>query len=136
MKPTTGLLFAVLACAAIAALLAGCTAATPPAANATVTVTIQPAATPSAPGTGPATSLPAVSLTLPAPTGGPGDDSCSTDSDCVPRECCHPTSCVNQAYKHVCTLMCTDICMGPVDCGAGHCGCASGKCAVQPGPAP
>ena len=62
--------------------------------------------------------------------------SCTADSDCVPAQCCHPTSCMNQAYTHACTLMCTNVCQEPVDCGAGHCGCISGRCSVSPGPSP
>jgi len=136
MEPHPRLLAAALACIATALLLAGCTAGTP-AANVTAPATLPPVPAPSAttaPLTG--TSLPTVSLTLPVAGTGGDDTACTADSDCVPRECCHPTSCENKEYKHVCTLMCTDVCMGPVDCGAGHCGCVDGKCAVQPGPAP
>jgi hypothetical protein len=45
---------------------------------------------------------------------------CTQDADCVPAECCHPTSCINAAYKGVCTKLCTQVCEGPIDCGAGH----------------
>jgi glucose/arabinose dehydrogenase/plastocyanin len=61
--------------------------------------------------------------------------SCTTDDDCVPEQCCHPTSCINRASKGVCTLLCTNVCEGPIDCGAGHCSCVNGKCSVTPGPA-
>ena len=76
----------------------------------------------------------------PTPTGthlNPGvtpagsEQSCTTDDDCVPVECCHPASCENRAYKHVCNLMCTNVCSGPIDCGAGSCGCVNGTCAVR-----
>jgi hypothetical protein len=72
----------------------------------------------------------------PATTMGEGDDTrtCVTDSDCVPEQCCHPTSCINRDYKGVCTLLCTNSCDGPIDCGAGHCGCVNGRCGVLPGP--
>jgi hypothetical protein len=60
--------------------------------------------------------------------------SCENDTDCVPNQCCHPTGCINRAYKGVCTLLCTNTCEGPIDCGAGHCGCVNGKCGVIPGP--
>jgi polar amino acid transport system substrate-binding protein len=60
---------------------------------------------------------------------------CGEDSDCVPEQCCHPTSCINAAYKGVCTELCTLECRGPIDCGAGHCGCEDGACQVVSGPA-
>jgi putative hemolysin len=54
---------------------------------------------------------------------------CTTDSDCVPAECCHPTTCINVASKGVCNMMCTMECRpGTLDCGQGSCRCASGKC--------
>jgi hypothetical protein len=61
--------------------------------------------------------------------------SCKTDSDCVPEQCCHPTACINKEGKRPCTMLngnalCTEVCEGPIDCGAGSCGCVSGKCAV------
>jgi len=136
MEPHARLLLAALVCTAIAALIAGCTAGTPAANTTTPAPTPPVTATAATPATTTAASLPTVSLTLPVAGTGGDDTACTTDSDCVPRECCHPASCENREYKHVCTLMCTDVCMGPVDCGAGHCGCVDGKCAVQPGPAP
>jgi hypothetical protein len=70
-------------------------------------------------------------------TPGEGSDarSCIADSDCVPEQCCHPTSCITRAFKGVCTELCTNVCSGPIDCGAGHCGCINGTCSVAPGPA-
>jgi len=62
----------------------------------------------------------------------PGLTACTQDSDCVPAECCHPSSCINKDYKEVCTLLCTASCEGPIDCGAGHCGCVNGQCGVVP----
>jgi hypothetical protein len=56
--------------------------------------------------------------------------SCESDSDCVGAECCHPTSCINKAYKGVCNLVCTAVCEGPLDCGAGSCGCVNHECIV------
>jgi len=95
---------------------------------------VPPAPVPTAPpvpATSPITQVP-TSLTLPVFTPVPAaGQSCTTDDDCVPAECCHPTSCINKAYKHVCTLMCTDVCQGPIDCGAGHCGCINGTCGVR-----
>lgn len=61
--------------------------------------------------------------------------SCTKDADCVSEQCCHPTGCINRDYKPVCTVFCTNVCLGPIDCGAGHCGCVNGKCSAVPGPA-
>jgi hypothetical protein len=58
--------------------------------------------------------------------------SCKNDSDCVGSTCCHPTSCINKAYKGVCNMLCTQVCQGPLDCGAGHCGCVNNRCTVIP----
>ena len=75
-----------------------------------------------------------LTVTLPVTTqeGGAGTRSCLADSDCVPEQCCHPTSCINSASKGVCTLLCTNVCDGPLDCGAGYCGCVQGSCSVVP----
>jgi len=73
--------------------------------------------------------------TMTAP-GAAGNRGCRTDADCVPEQCCHPTGCINRASKGVCTLLCTDVCSGPLDCGAGHCSCMNGICSVAAGPAP
>ena len=35
-----------------------------------------------------------------------------------------------------CRQACTAACLGPLDCGAGHCRCIDGKCQVIPGPGP
>ena len=76
---------------------------------------------------------PAASITTPVPTATPDDTlRCATDADCVPAQCCHPTSCMNSRFKSVCTLMCTQVCQGPLDCGAGSCGCIEGMCRVVP----
>jgi hypothetical protein len=68
--------------------------------------------------------------------GGVDTRSCTTDDDCVQEQCCHPTSCINRAYKGVCTMLCTNVCQGPLDCGAGHCSCINGRCGTVQGPAP
>jgi hypothetical protein len=60
----------------------------------------------------------------------PSNTACVYDSDCVPAQCCHPDSCINKDYKGVCNLFCTEVCSGPLDCGAGSCGCVKGKCSV------
>ncbi len=56
---------------------------------------------------------------------------CSVDSDCDQVCGCHPSSCIPLSKKPVCERMfCTMDCSGPLDCGAGHCGCVNGKCSV------
>jgi hypothetical protein len=57
---------------------------------------------------------------------------CTGDADCVPAECCHPSSCTAPAAKSPCNLMCTASCEGPLDCGAGSCGCVNGTCSIIP----
>jgi len=58
---------------------------------------------------------------------------CSNDIDCVPKQCCHPDACVNINYKPDCyDVLCTAVCQGPIDCGAGMCGCINSKCEVIP----
>jgi len=56
--------------------------------------------------------------------------SCKSDSDCVGMQCCHPTSCMNKAYRGVCNELCTMVCQGPLDCGAGRCACVNNICTV------
>lgn len=56
---------------------------------------------------------------------------CLTDSDCVPNGCCHPSSCVVKEKAPICKdLICTMDCSGPLDCGAGTCGCNKGNCEI------
>jgi hypothetical protein len=53
---------------------------------------------------------------------------CTTDSDCIPAQCCHPTTCIPVEKKGVCNLACTMNCApGTLDCG-GSCTCEEGKC--------
>jgi hypothetical protein len=94
----------------VAALLAGCTASSP------------------SPGGATNTTLPTSAVT----TVSSDNQTCNTGDDCVPAQCCHPTSCVNQASIHVCNFLCTASCEGPLDCGAGSCGCNQGRCSVVP----
>ncbi len=65
---------------------------------------------------------------------GEGEESvveCSADDDCIPATCCHPDSCVSKEQAPDCSIMgCTAVCSGPLDCGAGNCGCVKGKCEV------
>jgi len=115
--------FMVLSLAFILALAAGC--ATMPSQGGTPTPT--PTATP------PLTTTAIVTAT---PTPMVDQASCTVNSDCVPAQCCHPTSCINRAFKGVCNVACTASCEGPIDCGAGHRGCVSGTCRVVPNPTP
>jgi len=80
------------------------------------------------------TTVPAsLSPATPAATASPVQVAeCIRDAECVPAECCHPSSCTAIAAKRVCDLMCTASCEGPLDCGAGSCGCLNGKCSVVP----
>jgi hypothetical protein len=103
-------------------LAPGCTTAPSQGGTATPTPV---ATTPVPPTTAPPTPTPTVDRAA-----------CTANSDCVPAQCCHPTSCENKDFKGVCTLLCTMSCEGPIDCGAGHCGCVSGTCQVIPNPTP
>ena len=44
--------------------------------------------------------------------------------------------CVVQYQPDCSAVGCTAACLGPLDCGAGHCRCIDGKCQVIPGPGP
>jgi hypothetical protein len=110
---SSGLVFILLMVTAGLIMVSGCTSVNPP------VVTVSPTQT----------SPPPVVTTVPASA-----QSCITDDDCVPAQCCHPTSCTNKANKGVCNLLCTMSCEGPIDCGAGSCGCVNGKCSVVPSP--
>jgi hypothetical protein len=61
-----------------------------------------------------------------------GGETCQTDADCVPAQCCHPTSCVVASAAPDCSDMaCTEDCQGgTMDCGQGHCACQDGTCAA------
>ncbi len=96
----------------VALLLAGCTTSSPSPLNGTTT-----------------TTSPTQVVTI-VPV---DNQTCTIAADCVPAQCCHPTTCVNkQESIHVCNLLCTASCEGPLDCGAGRCGCTNGKCSVVP----
>ena len=105
--------FALLLICITTVAVAGCTAGTQR--GATPALTLSPAVT----------GVPAT----------PGDaQACTTDQDCVPAQCCHPTSCTSRAAKQPCNLLCTMSCEGPIDCGAGRCGCVNGRCSVIAAP--
>lgn len=61
-----------------------------------------------------------------------GNVPCTSDADCVPAECCHPTSCVAAIDKPDCSATaCTMDCRGgTMDCYGG-CLCVEGKCAAK-----
>lgn len=51
--------------------------------------------------------------------------------ECVPASCCHATECVLKSEAPDCDgMMCTMVCSGPLDCGAGHCEYVDGECEV------
>lgn len=57
--------------------------------------------------------------------------SCNQNSDCVPSSCCHPTECVSRDNIPDCSgRFCSTVCSGPLDCGAGSCGCVDSKCSI------
>jgi hypothetical protein len=61
-----------------------------------------------------------------------GKDSCKTDADCVPAECCHPKSCVAKTNAPQCEgSRCTLILLSNTMDGGGSCLCYEGKCAAQ-----
>ena len=63
----------------------------------------------------------------------PKSPECEIDSDCVPSSCCHPNSCVSLEKKPNCSdVLCSMECVGPLDCGAGSCGCVKNKCIIIP----
>ncbi|MDP3026544.1 MAG: hypothetical protein Q8N63_02460 [Nanoarchaeota archaeon] len=58
---------------------------------------------------------------------------CSADSDCAAVCGCHPESCIPEKQRGECpNVFCSQVCSGPLDCGAGSCGCVEGKCQVVP----
>lgn len=82
---------------------------------------------------GPATvTTPSVAATM-APETPAGSAACTAYDDCVPAQCCHPSDCTGTASAPSCEgTVCTMNCEGPLDCGAGSCGCVDGTCAVIP----
>jgi len=58
---------------------------------------------------------------------------CKSDGDCVPATCCHPPEVVNIKYAPDCRgMVCTEICEGPLDCGAGRIECIDSECRIIP----
>ena len=58
---------------------------------------------------------------------------CNSDSDCVPAQDCHPTSCIGLGSKTVSDgVFCTTECApDTMDCGQGSCACVSNRCEVN-----
>lgn len=57
-------------------------------------------------------------------------NTCKSDGDCAPAECCHPTSCVLKEEApnckgKLCTLNCEP---ETLDCGQGSCECINNLC--------
>ena len=56
---------------------------------------------------------------------------CMDDSDCVPAQACHPTSCMNSAFVEESDAFCTlDCAPDTLDCGQGSCVCVDNQCEV------
>ena len=60
-----------------------------------------------------------------------GKFACKTNSDCVPATCCHPTVCVNKAFKPNCTNAICTMSMVPGTLDYGKCGCVNGTCVAE-----
>jgi len=61
----------------------------------------------------------------------PAEFACNTADDCMPKEACHATSCVAQGFEENREgILCSQVCSGPLDCGAGECGCVQGRCQI------
>lgn len=53
--------------------------------------------------------------------------------NCVPATCCHANECVLSEQAPDCSkAICSMVCSGPLDCGAGHCEFINNKCEVVP----
>ncbi|VVB60183.1 Uncharacterised protein [uncultured archaeon] len=58
---------------------------------------------------------------------------CQSDSDCIPATCCHPAELVNRKYAPDCTgELCTEACIGPLDCRRGEIRCIDSRCRIIP----
>ncbi len=62
------------------------------------------------------------------------DERCVSDDECVPASGCHPSKCINQENYIAPSeqMFCSTVCSGPLDCGAGSCGCVNDKCEIVP----
>ncbi len=58
--------------------------------------------------------------------------SCELDSDCIPEECCHPTTCINVDFRLNCSdANCSESCESVLDCSRGECVCFDNECVVK-----
>ena len=55
---------------------------------------------------------------------------CNVDNDCVPKEACHPKTCVLRGQEDISEgIFCTAFCEpGTLDCNQGYCACVKGEC--------
>lgn len=62
----------------------------------------------------------------------PLEKQCTTAADCVPAQCCHATTAVNQQSAPDCSdIFCTAVCEpSTLDCGQGEIQCIAGECQV------
>ena len=60
----------------------------------------------------------------------PLEKQCTSDTDCVPAQCCHPDDALNQKYAPDCgDILCTTECRGgTLDCAQGEIKCLAGAC--------
>ena len=93
-----------------------------------------PTEEPLAAGVAPEPESDASAPTAPAPIPSAAAPECTTDADCVPATCCHPTTCVAKSAAPDCSAtMCTKECRaGTLDCG-GSCLCNAGRCDARLG---
>lgn len=61
------------------------------------------------------------------------NQTCLVDEDCLPAQCCHPTSCTSRSNLPNCLdVACSMDCKPEtMDCGQGVCVCLGNKCQVQ-----
>ena len=64
---------------------------------------------------------------------GEDGEECVSDEECVAASCWHASECVLESKApNFSGSFCSMVCSGPLDCGAGSCGCVDNKCAVVP----
>lgn len=55
------------------------------------------------------------------------------EKNCVAATCCHATECVLSEQAPDCSkAICSMVCSGPLDCGAGYCEFINNKCVIIP----
>ena len=85
------------------------------------------------PSTTSSSPAPVASLARPEASTAATGGACHSDADCVPAQCCHPSTCVASSEAPTCAdTRCTRDCRGgSFECGAGACACKAGVCAVD-----